>query len=323
MNKRTPCSDKNTTKLSSARVQSAKTLRSALQNTQTPDGVTYFDYFKDLDWVNECIFSYPNSDWIGIYLKDENGNIYWTRDSSGVVKNTKLYFQIGFDSDGDPEIINYTTKVPNELIDKESCVIINGKCKEYSPKKIIKTNVSNNVVIEPPKQGITQNKPIIKPRKEKKQITREEFEKMGSKEAIINWMVENMDPVDIMSCLQQSEADNNIINTSNNQNNQNNNSLSSREVNEIFKEISFEDLINQVNQINDTENKYNRVIEMCTESGAITDDDEILILKSKKGIKLVLNDSVLDDKKINELIKDCAKKEASRLTKIAGKRPIS
>jgi hypothetical protein len=321
MNKKTPCSDKNITRLSSARVQSAKTLRTALQNTQTPDGVSYFDYFKDLDWVNECIFSYPNSDWIGIYLKDENGNIYWTRDSSGTIKNTKLYFQIGIDSDGDPEIINYTTKVPNELLDKESCVIINGKCKEY-------TNTNNNkkkIIEILPTEVVSQN-PVVPPKKnkqvkEKKQITREEFEKMGSKEAIINWMIENMDPIDIMSCLQQD-------NNNNNNNNKNivsdaSSSLSSKEVNEIFKEISFEDLINQVNEINDLENKYNRIIQICTDSGVVSDDDDIVLLKSKKGLKLVLNESVLDDKKINDLLRDCAKKEALRLTKIAGKKPIS
>ena len=60
---------------------------------------------------------------------------------------------------------------------------------------------------------------------------------------------------------------------------------------------------------------------MCTTSGVITNDD-LEIVKSKRGIKLMLNESVLDDNKITELIKDCAKMEALRLTKIAGKKPI-
>lgn len=128
--KREPCSKKNTTQLKKARVESVKILRKALENTYVSEnGPSYYDYFKDLDWANECVFSYPGSDWVAIYLKDSNGNISWNNG-----KSEKFYFQIGLDSDSQPEIINYTTTIPSELVGKQNCAVVNGKCVEESKR---------------------------------------------------------------------------------------------------------------------------------------------------------------------------------------------
>jgi hypothetical protein len=327
MNK-TPCSKKNTTRLSKTIAKSAKMIRDALKNTETPEGLSYFDYFKDLDWANECVFSYPGESWIGIYLKDSDGNPYWTRDSSGKITSQRLYFQLGVDADGDPEIINYTNKVPAELVSKLSCEVVDGKCVSSEPKiSVPKKNVvvpkapkvisSNNVASTSgtsSSSSSTSSQNIQKNQDSQKKITREEFEKMGSKEVIINWMIENMNPVDILACLQK---DPDSLNSEITEITAGMNNL---EVEEVFKDISFEDIVSQVNNIANLETKYARIIEICSTSN-VKDEDSFEIRKSKKkGVELVLDDSVLSISDIESLLEDCAKKEAVRLTKQLKKR---
>jgi len=357
--KKVPCSKKSTTKLATGRTASVLLLKEALKNTyvsEAENSPSYYDYFKNLDWANECVFSYPDSDWVGIYLKDPDGNIYWSKKADGTVDFEKLYFQIQLDSDGDPEIVNFKKTIPKELESKQSCAVVEGKCVETSIMGNIVDNVSKGVsniskiaktavskarkvipsefpeIMTQPNNQVNNNQNIQKKEKvsilddsSKQKLTREEFEKMGSKEAIINWMIENMDPVDILSCLQKDEPielEENIASTSGSNNNITKNSniqelagnMDKLEIQDIIQEVSFNDLIDQINEIQDLEARSSRIIEICTTSG-IHDEDDFGIRKSKKnGIQLTIDDEVQNTQDINDLIDKCAKAEAKRLS---------
>jgi len=285
-----------------------------LENTITPDGTSYFEYFRDQDWANECVFSYPGESWVSIYKKDASGNIYWTKDSSGNVKAQKFYFQIQV-VDSQPEIVNYTTKTPPELEFKNECAIIDGKCKD-SPGTT-KVKVTKQVVI-PIAPVLPKNLPQIPKNIQKNKISREEFEKMGSKEAIINWMIENMNPVDILACLQQNDPgysgyseQTNITELAN--------EMDDLQIESVIKDVSFEDLVSQIMEIPDLKTRYDRILEICTKSGEIDEQDIEVIETKKGGIKIMVNDEVLSESKIASLLQGCAKKEAKRLTKLIKK----
>jgi len=166
-----PCDKKTTTKLSTATKESSRLLKKALENTYiSEDGPSYFEYFKDLDWPNECIFSYPDSNWIAIYLKDSSGNVYWSKNPDGSVKNEKVYFQIGFDSESDPEIINFTKRTPSELEGLQNCAVVNGKCvngnrepKAQKPgKKVIFSESIPERIIPPVESVASSSKSVPK-----------------------------------------------------------------------------------------------------------------------------------------------------------------
>jgi len=353
--KKTPCSKKSTTKLATGRTASVLLLKEALKNTyvsEDENSPSYYDYFKNLDWANECVFSYPDSDWVGIYLKDPDGNIYWSKKADGTVDFEKLYFQIELDADGDPEIVNFQKNIPKELESKQSCAVVEGKCVETTIMGNVIDNVSKGVsnISKMAKTAVSKARKVIpsefpeimtqannqvnnqantqantqrNSKKEKvsmddsskQKLTREEFEKMGSKEAIINWMIENMDPVDILSCLQKDEPvelQENVASTSNIQ--ELAGSMDKLEIQDIIQEVSFNDLIDQINEIQDLETRYSRIIEICSTSG-IHNDDDFGIRKSKKnGIQLTIDDEVQTTDDINELIDKCAKAEAKRLS---------
>ena len=314
-----PCDKKTTTKLSTATKESSRLLKKALENTYiSEDGPSYFEYFKDLDWPNECIFSYPDSNWIAIYLKDSSGNVYWSKNPDGSVKNEKVYFQIGFDSESDPEIINFTKRTPSELEGLQNCAVVNGKCvngnrepKAQKPgKKVIFSESIPERIIPPVESVASSSKSVpkvnntTKNTKTTKSITREEFEKMGSKEAIINWMIQNMDPKDILSCLQQDKPSgiNDIIE-----------GMDTLEIVDTLTEVSFEDLVEGVNSITNLEERYSRIVDLCVVSGLYSQDDFDIIKSKKHGFQLSLNDNIQSMDDINELLEKCAKREAMRL----------
>jgi len=307
-----PCDKKTTTKISTATKESSRLLKKALQNTYiSEDGPSYFEYFKDLDWANECVFSYPESNWIAIYLKDSTGNVYWSKNPDGSVKNEKVYFQINND-DSDPEIINFTTRMPPELEGLENCAVVNGKCvngngntKPQKPaKKVIFSESIPTENIASSSKSVPKVNNITKTTKTTKSITREEFEKMGSKEAIINWMIQNMDPKDILSCLQQDKPSgiNDIIE-----------GMDTLEIVDTLTEVSFEDLVEGVNSITNLEERYSRIVDLCVVSGLYSQDDFDIIKSKKHGFQLSLNDNVQSMDDITELLEKCAKREAVRL----------
>ena len=97
-----------------------------------------------LDWFeleaeqphgNECVFSYPDSDWYSVYLKTPSGEILWTMDEdTGDVIHPKFYFKINITSDEsgklDATITESTFDVPKGLKTKKNCVIIDGRCSD-------------------------------------------------------------------------------------------------------------------------------------------------------------------------------------------------
>ena len=140
---------------------------------------------------------------------------------------------------------------------------------------------------------------------------------MGSKEAIINWMITNMNPTDILSCLQQySQESQGSQESSSNQNiNELTKQMSKVEVAEMIKEISVEDIISQLNEITDLEQRYSRLIDICYDSGVINDPSIYDVRKSKKyGIQLLKDEDILNPFEIEKMINDCATREALRLT---------
>lgn len=186
-----------------------------------------------------------------------------------------------------------------------------------SSKKVILNEVPG-VPVEPVRNNIPsssniQNIPSTS-NIPKRMITREEFEKMGSKETIINWMLENMDPRDILSCLQGNEysSDYSVNNLTDEIGN-----MELSDISEVIQEISFEDLIDQINDISDDYARYERIIEMCTSAGVFDDSSDVGVVRTKKNVKLVLDDKSLSDTEIRNLLKNCATKEANRLALLA------
>ena len=90
--------------------------------------------------ANECVFSYPDSNWYSVYLINGNGKKYWG--DSGA---QKFYFQMDFQTNAeglpiDAFPVNGTLETPDELmvngIEIKNCVLKeNGKCGNPESKK--------------------------------------------------------------------------------------------------------------------------------------------------------------------------------------------
>ena len=101
------------------------------------------DKFTGQTHASECVFSYPDSDWFGVYMLDETGNKVWNADDQAYMK---FYFKIKVNTAGTNAAIledTMTYDTPDELKDEDGneishCVLRGTKCGDPEDLKIKK-----------------------------------------------------------------------------------------------------------------------------------------------------------------------------------------
>ena len=177
------------------------------------------EYLRDFSGqvhANECVFSYPDSDWYGVYLLDKKDNPVWGEDGA-----KKMYFKLEYqlDDEGLPKDASIKQKTitfepPDELLkdgqEIKGCIVTpSGKCGNPESKRKKKSTVNpedfedsddedtpSNIL-----QGL-QGTPGVGATGKKK-MPRDYFEKLGSKSLIIDWMLANMKPAEIFKCIER------------------------------------------------------------------------------------------------------------------------
>ena len=183
-------------------------------------------YFKRVPKVNECEFSFPKTNWFGVFIEDEEGRFFINHEGDDVPG--VYYFQIEITTNG-PKIVNGTFEMPAELNGVRPCVINEkGKCGVPPPEKVSKSKSKEPAVSqqiqELPKlfKGLDINlvnvgassSSSVPEESEiqigspdrgtaKQQHDRSFFEKMDTKQ-IVDWMINNMKLKDILGCLQSA-----------------------------------------------------------------------------------------------------------------------
>jgi hypothetical protein len=201
----------------------------------------WFELEEDDPHGNECVFSYPDSDWYSVYLKTPNGDIVWTMDDeTGDVIHPKFYFKIEISPDGsDAKIIESSFEVPKGLKTKKNCQVINGECVDPpGPVPRAQKTEQEGPPPEPKKRGrppkaqtagpqeipepVTVSPEMIAqltslkvgtpgagPSGTKKapgKVSRDFFEKMQSKDKLVEWMVNNLDRSYLVSCIMKNSS---------------------------------------------------------------------------------------------------------------------
>jgi hypothetical protein len=303
------------------------------------------DYLMDFNGqvhANECVFSYPKSNWYSVYLINSQGKPYWGE--SGAVK---YYFQMDFRLNPektqiiDASIVNGTTETPDELmvdgVEMKNCIVKeNGSCGNPEPKKKKK---KTGAVVEDDSEDETSEAILqslqgagVNTKPTKTKMPREYFESLGSKALIIDWMIANMKPNEIFKCIQSSSLSAADIQQAQSILGQGSssgagpssgaspsneiasvvNSFPPEEVDSMIKSITKEQLIAAFNEIKDKEKKKRGILTLCKRAGVkgyssrTTANGRITIIDE--------NGEQVDD--INEVLDECAEKEAIRLKKL-------
>jgi len=352
------CTGRDLTPLQ-AYVLNSKLSRGFLAHMLEQDG--FLDKFRAQPDVNECQFSFENSNWFAIYINDENGNkVFFNK--NGEPQPGILYFhvkEVNGEYGIDPS--SYTFEKPPELENLRHCVINDkGKCgvpeKQKEPKaskapkepKAPKASkASKSVVSEagpsevvrvpdtvteaavqalqlglPPEQVTLKNK-----------ISREEAEKMDKK-AIIEWMSKNMYASDIAACLRTgslSKADRKKLDDVETDAVA---GISPADIAAIQAtgEVQSEEIKNVFKQmtkedikktVNSSSNKTEAVLKLCERFHY---EGRV----SKKSGKLSIFDANEDPVSVDEALEQCAELESRRLrnimlnikTKVLARRPV-
>lgn len=182
--------------------------------------------FKKNSQSNECVFSYPNSDWYSIYFIEPNGTKYYYYDDDG--KPVKLYFKVKQSSNGwEIDEDQMQTETPEELlvngVEKSNCVVVPAKrgvkAKCVSPENVPGSSTEPLVSMDSSVIGKLTKVPKV-PKStpvddapgpstsggNKPTLTRSEFEKM-SIYTLLDWMITNMKPHELMACIRKYNPD--------------------------------------------------------------------------------------------------------------------
>jgi hypothetical protein len=206
----------------------------------------YLDSFDGQIGASECIFSYPNSDWFGVYMLDEDGNKSWNTEEGD---HLKLYFKLRINREGtDAKIIDDTFELPDELKDSdgneiENCVLRGTKCgdpdlmRAKPTKGSTGTTSTRKAATKQPEVFVpdipSQVSPVLleqletlnlggggasssrsgpsSSKKAPSKITRDYFEQLESKELITDYMVNNMDTQDLIRCVKRGNLSKNDL----------------------------------------------------------------------------------------------------------------
>jgi len=264
----------------------------------------YLHLFDQDELGNECIFTYPGSDWFGIYLKDQDGQFFYDINpgASGDDSPGIFYFKIMPDTDGTPKIGPGSFVVPPELAGVKPCQVNSkGNCvnpgEEKSPasaKKKAATPAAAEPVVAVPKDTLSkaveamQINPATAKTKASEQatISRGQLEDMSA-EDILAWVAKHMKPQDIIGCLGKkvflqlytpdeiarlstlaAEVPGAVIGADETET-----AVAAaaqmgpNAVQRMFQKISKQDLIDQVNAVKDPNERKQAIVQLCQRAG--------------------------------------------------------
>lgn len=299
--------------------------------------------------ASECIFSYPDSEWYAIYLLDPDGNKYWNQ----AEQRSEMYFfklvispnkKDAFTRDGTTDITqtDLQGKRPCIVNDKGNCVLPPAPkepkaAKESKPKKKVTSAASGPSggaeASEPPPASVASDvlerlqTLTLNPEEPvgKEQVPREFFEQMKSKMLIVQWMVEKMNPLDLVECIKRGSLSPEDVRRAEAVVGSGEGAASvepegveeaaaaaasdlpPEEVKKMFKRISKEDLIADLKQrYPDPDGRKEGIVELCKRAGK-----KLEIRQTKRGPKLFdfSGEQVSDEDALNE----CAEFEAERI----------
>jgi hypothetical protein len=291
--------------------------------------------------LNECIFSYPDSEWYSVFLLDENGNKFFNYRGK---TEAQLYFKLALAPSGrTASIIEETTDRPAELNDKFNCVINpeSGGCVLYKPPKEVKEKVakepkepkeprvqrakvskagpSEEISSEPLSEDISARLAVINlsekatKTKQKKSVSRDFIESMESKTAIVEWMINNMNKEDILECIRKGSLSPEDISKAEavsvvpEEIVQITEQLPQKEVKSILKKITKNDIVSQLNQeYTDKNKKVEAVVNLCRGTGK-----NYTTLDTPRGPRIVDNKGRRID--LDDALDECAGFEAERI----------
>jgi len=291
--------------------------------------------------LNECIFSYPDSEWYSVFLLDENGNKFFNYRGK---TEAQLYFKLALAPSGrTASIIEETTDRPAELNDKFNCVINpeSGGCVLYKPPKEVKEKVakepkepkeprvqrakvskagpSEEISSEPLSEDISARLAVINlsekatKTKQKKSVSRDFIESMESKTAIVEWMINNMNKEDILECIRKGSLSDSekaraeAVSMVPEEIVELAQQLPKDEVRKMLQRITKEDIIKDINsKFKDRDSKINGISQLCEGAGKI-----YRILQTKRGPVMVDKDNEPVD--IDVALDECAAFEAERI----------
>jgi len=298
----------------------------------------YLEDFHGQIHANECVFSYPDKNWYGVYLIDENGNQFM--DYNGK-RGSKFYFQLEFNNKKKPtdaNPINGTLQIPDELIvngeEMKGCIIKpSGKCGNPEKKKKKKSGAKveeDSDDEETPEEILESISQLPVTTSSKKKMPRDYFEGLGSKSLIIDWMIANMKPGEIFKCIQrgslsaedvQNAAEilgelpsnagpSNAGGPSNSDVQAVINSFTPAQITNMIRVVTKEELISAANSIKNKDQKKQAIVNMCKRSGI----KKYSIKQGKKGLIIIEDGEPVED--IHDVLDECAAKEEKRLKKI-------
>jgi len=183
--------------------------------------------------------------------------------------------------------------------------------------------------------GTRSTKPSAQP----STITREFFEQMKTKEMIVEWMINNMDPKDLIKCVKKgslskgdleeaeklasseiseyseypesgagpsgtsglTNADLEVIEMARN--------IPESELTRMLKKVTKESISELINRISDKTEKKKQLIFLCKRAGINKYSTQI-----RRGVlRLFEGDDQIDDEEIPKIVDECAAKEATKL----------
>jgi hypothetical protein len=289
--------------------------------------------------ANECVFSYPNSNWYSVYLLNDRGEKYF-----GETGAQKFYFQLdiklnkeGIPVDAFP--MNPTFETPDELIvngvEMKNCIVKeNGKCGNPESKKKKKKTTLNEEDYEEEEQGETSEAILASLSKVsgttgKQKMPRDYFESLGSKSLIIDWMIANMKPGEIFKCIQRGSLSaedvqqaQTLLGTmpsssepsgaSQSEINAVIQSFSPSEIHGMIRVVTKEELIAAANRIKNKDQRKKAIVGMCKRSGI----KKYRYKEGKNGKPGFIIDQEDDPVDEQDVLEECAIKEEKRLKKI-------
>jgi hypothetical protein len=294
--------------------------------------------------ASECIFSYPESEWYGVYLLDPDGNKYF---NVGEQRSEMYFFKLviapnkkdAFTREGTTDISM------TDLVGKSACVINDkGNCvlppvpkepkEPKAPKAGRTSGTSGPGPSEPPPavaQDVLQRLQTLSLNPEepagKEQVPREFFEQMKSKMLIVQWMVEKMNPQDLVECIKRGSLSPEDVRRAEAvvQSGEGSvgpgdsgdaledaaldaaESLPPKEVVKMLKRITKEDLIADLKQkFPDPGQRKEAIIQLCANAGK-----KLEVRQTKRGPKIFdFNGEQVTDE---EALDECAAIEAERI----------
>ena len=322
------------------------------------------DRFDGQGGASECVFSYPNKDWFGVYLVDSAGNkVEW---GEGYMK---YYFKLKVNKMGsDAAVTEGTVDLPDDLKDADGneidhCVLRGTKCGDPDSMRVKpapkgrtpKATVAVEERDEPAPRVASQVSPVLlqqledlslgsgkssaKPSAQPSTITREFFEQMKTKEMIVEWMINNMDPKDLIKCVKKgslsrgdleeaeklasseiseyseypesgagpsgtsglTNADLEVIEMARN--------IPESELTRMLKKVTKESISELINRISDKTEKKKQLIFLCKRAGI-----NKYSTQTRRGVlRLFEGDDQIDDEEIPKIVDECAAKESTKL----------